>query len=249
MKKMLALTLATVMTMSLFTACGNAAQESEAPATTETAAAEAEAPAAEEEAAAEPATGTYTLYNTTGETITEIYLYESGSSDKGENLAGEGMRNNKSLVATYDGMSDTVLTLEFTTESGVTQKFETLHIEEAPIAMMSADAVAGATPISFTTPEDTGKYVINNTTGTVVTELYVYPVGEDKGENLAGEGLENEASVNVEYTGAVDSVLVVEFTMDNGETKAFETLHIEEATINLLSADAMTGATPIAFGY
>ena len=32
----------------------------------------------------------YTVYNTTGSKVTELYLYDAGSEDKGENLAGGG---------------------------------------------------------------------------------------------------------------------------------------------------------------
>ena len=238
--KKLALILVAVLTMSMFTACGSKEAATEAP---------AETPAAVEETAeAEVATGKYTVYNVTGETVNELYLYETGA-DKGENLAADGLKDTKKVELTYVGTAETTLTLEYTTESGYNAKFETLHIEEAPIALQVVDAETGATPISFSVPEGTGKYQITNTTGETVTELYVYPVDGEKGENLAGEGMEDGAAVPVEYTGAIDSVLVVEFTTETDGTKAFETLHIEEANINLLAADAMTGATPIEFTF
>ena len=43
--------------------------------------------------------------------------------------------------------------LEFTTEDGSTQSFETLHYETTPLSLKSADAAAGATPIAFAAPE------------------------------------------------------------------------------------------------
>ena len=43
--------------------------------------------------------------------------------------------------------------LEFTTEDGTTQSFDTLSYEVAPISLLSADAAAGATPIAFSAPE------------------------------------------------------------------------------------------------
>lgn len=238
--KKLSLILVAVLTMSMFTACGNKETAAEAPAKVEE--------TTETNAEAEAATGKYTVYNVTGELVNELYLYETGA-DKGENLAADGLKDTKKMELTYDGTTETVLTLEYTTESGYNAKFETLHIEEAPIALQVVDAASGATPISFGVPEGTGKYQITNTTGTTVTELYVYPVDGEKGENLAGEGMEDGAAVPVEYTGAIDSVLVVEFTTEEDGTKAFETLHIEEANINLLAADAMTGATPIEFTF
>ena len=206
------------------------------------------APAPATTAAAEMATGTYTLYNVTGEKLTELYLYETGS-DKGENRIPDGMKNNKKLVLTYDAAADAALTLEYVTESGVSAKFETLHIEEVPIAMQSVDATSGATPIRFGVPEDTGSYKLVNTTGTTVSELYVYLNGGEKGENLAGSGMEDGASVDFSITAPVDASLTVEFTTEADGTKTFETLHIENVTVNLLAADAMSGATPIQFAF
>ena len=52
-----------------------------------------------------------------------------------------------------DKQSDVTYILEFTTEDGQTQSFETLHYEVAPISLLSVDAAAGATPIAFTAPE------------------------------------------------------------------------------------------------
>jgi hypothetical protein len=43
-------------------------------------------------------------------------------------------------------------TIEFTTESGYTGKFETLSYENAPIQLISADAMTGATQIAFGAP-------------------------------------------------------------------------------------------------
>ena len=113
---------------------------------------------AEPEAPAEPTTAEYTVYNTTGSTVTELYLYDAGSDEKGDNLAGEnGLADGENTVITRDveadKQSDVTYILEFTTEDGQTQSFETLHYEVAPISLLSVDAAAGATPIAFTAPE------------------------------------------------------------------------------------------------
>lgn len=231
MRKKASALLLTLLLVSVMAGCGKTA----APAPTTT-------------AAAETATGTYTLYNVTGEKLTELYLYETGS-DKGENRIPDGMKNNKKLVLTYDAAADAALTLEYVTESGVSAKFETLRIEEVPIAMEAVDAASGATPIRFGVPEDTGSYKLVNTTGTTVSELYVYLNGGEKGENLAGSGMEDGASVDFSITAPVDASLTVEFTTEADGTKTFETLHIENVTVNLLAADAMSGATPIQFAF
>jgi len=98
-----------------------------------------------------------TVYNTTGENVTELYLYVAGSEDKGENLAGEGLADGESIVITRDveadKQADVVYVLEFTTEDGNTQSFDTLHYEVAPISLKSVDAAAGATAIAFEAPQ------------------------------------------------------------------------------------------------
>ena len=109
--------------------------------------------AASSEAAVEPAE--YTVYNTTGSTVSELYLYVVGSEDKGENLAGEGLADGENVVLTLpeDADQSAKYVLEFTTEDGTTQSFDTLGYEVAPISLLSADAAAGATPIAFSAPE------------------------------------------------------------------------------------------------
>ena len=96
-----------------------------------------------------------TVYNTTGENVTELYRYVAGSEDKGENLAADGLADGDSVVLTLpeDADKSAEYVLEFTTESGDTQSFDTLSYEVAPISLLSVDAAAGATPISFTAPE------------------------------------------------------------------------------------------------
>ena len=95
------------------------------------------------------------VYNTTGENVTDLYLYVAGSEDKGENLAADGLADGDSVVLTLpeDADKSAEYVLEFTTESGDTQSFDTLSYEVAPISLLSVDAAAGATPISFTAPE------------------------------------------------------------------------------------------------
>lgn len=90
-----------------------------------------------------------------GSTVSELYLYVSGSEDKGENLAGEGLADGENVVLTLpeDADQSAKYVLEFTTEDGTTQSFDTLSYEVAPISLLSADAAAGATPIAFSAPE------------------------------------------------------------------------------------------------
>lgn len=137
------------------TACGSSSSSTAASSTASSVASSvaASSEAASAEAAVEPAE--YTVYNTTGSTVSELYLYVAGSEDKGENLAGEGLADGENVVLTLpeDADQSAKYVLEFTTEDGTTQSFDTLSYEVAPISLLSADAAAGATPISFTAPE------------------------------------------------------------------------------------------------
>ena len=148
------------------TACGSSASSTAASSSVasssvaSSAAASSEAASSEAAAseAAEPTTAEYTVYNTTGSTVTELYLYDADSDEKGDNLAGEnGLADGENVVITRDEdadkQADMTYVLEFTTEDGQTQSFETLHYETTPISLKSVDAAAGATPIAFTAPE------------------------------------------------------------------------------------------------
>ena len=154
--RLTALGLAVGMTAAL-TACGGSASTA-ASSTASSAAASSEAASSEVASSeAEATSAEYTVYNTTGSKVTELYLYDAGSEDKGENLAGEGLADGESIVITRDveadKQADVVYVLEFTTEDGSTQSFETLHYETTPISLKSVDAAAGATPIAFAAPE------------------------------------------------------------------------------------------------
>ena len=137
------------------TACGSSSSSTAASSTASSVASSvaASSEAASSEAAVEPAE--YTVYNTTGSTVSELYLSFAGSEDKGENLAGEGLADGENVVLTLpeDADQSAKYVLEFTTEDGTTQSFDTLSYEVAPISLLSADAAAGATPIAFSAPE------------------------------------------------------------------------------------------------
>ena len=141
------------------TACGSSSSTAASSSVASSAAASSETASSEAASseAAEPTTAEYTVYNTTGSKVTDLYLYEVGAEDKGDNLAGEGLADGDSVVITRDveadKQADVTYVLEFTTEDGQTQSFETLHYEVAPISLLSVDAAAGATPIAFTAPE------------------------------------------------------------------------------------------------
>ena len=125
------------------TACGSSSSTAASSSVASSAAASSEAASSEAASseAAEPTTAEYTVYNTTGSKVTDLYLYEVGAEDKGDNVEA-------------DKQADVTYVLEFTTEDGQTQAFETLHYETTPISLKSVDAAAGATPIAFAAPEN-----------------------------------------------------------------------------------------------
>ena len=140
------------------TACGSSSSTAASSSVASSAASSEAASSEAASEAAEPTTAEYTVYNTTGSTVTDLYLYEVGAEDKGDNLAGEGLADGDSVVIARDveadKQADVTYVLEFTTEDGQTQAFETLHYETTPLSLKSVDAAAGATPIAFAAPEN-----------------------------------------------------------------------------------------------
>lgn len=109
--------------------------------------------------AAKAPTGTYTFYNKTGETVTELYLINNLTGDKGVNYAVNGFAADASCVITRTVTAEEKeagysMTVSFKTEGGYEGQFATLHIETAPITLLAADALTGATQISFFAPAE-----------------------------------------------------------------------------------------------
>lgn len=106
--------------------------------------------------AADTQVGTYTVYNKTGETVTELYIIDNVTGEKSVNYAANGFAADAMNVITTslpggeDGHGR--LTFTFKTESGYEASFATLSIEVAPITLLAADAMTGATPITFFAP-------------------------------------------------------------------------------------------------
>ena len=209
---------------------------------------------------AEEETCTYTIFNETGEKITELYVTDNTTGEKSDNYAGEeGLDKGAIIEINGTNKEGYVITLSFKTESGYEAAFETLHFETVPITLFSektvadniaaagADATSGATPLSFFAPVCT--YVVYNTTGEKITELLVTDNATGaKSDNYAGEGLADGEFVEINGTKKADYVVTLSFKTESGYEGAFTTLHFEDVPICLLAADAMTGATQIRFG-
>lgn len=211
------------------------------------------------EAAADDKTCTYLVFNTTGEKVTELYLIDNASGEKGENLAGEnGLADLASVTVTGENYEGYVKTLSFKTESGYEGAFATLHFENVSISLLPApaegtDATTGATPISFTAPTLTATYTLVNQTGEKVKEV-TFTNNVDGTAFETVKDLDKDATIaySIGYpgdkTGKESFELTLKFVTESGYEGTFATLHFETVTINLLSADAMTGATQISFG-
>ena len=208
--------------------------------------------------------GVYSITNETGEDVVYLCIADNvtGESESVTYPEGEGIENGGSCVMSFaipaneDGHHR--LTFSFKTASGYEGAFTTLSIEEAGITLLAADALTGATPIAFTEAAKSqfGTYLIRNATGMTVTELTLSDNVTGAAVSVIPEnGLQDGESVDVSYgipEGEDGSHrLTLHFTIQNGEDSftglSFDTLSIEEATIELLSPDATTGATPIRF--
>ena len=155
MKKLLALCLSALVLVG-WSSNDATTTETTAPATTE-ATVETTAPATEEATTdAIATTGKYVVTNTTGETVTELYIYQTGSEDKGTNYAEGGLADGEQVTIDVEVSEDVAegyaQTLEYVTESGRTENaFQTLHLEEANLSLLASDAdtYTSATPFSF----------------------------------------------------------------------------------------------------
>ena len=203
---------------------------------------------------------TYTVYNVTGETVTELYLTDNASGEKSENYAGEKGLANQGVVAmhgrNYEGYE---VTLSFKTESGREASFATLHFEDAPISLLAespdTDATTGATPIAFAVPDIGAEYTLVNQTGEKITSITIT-------ENVSGtelpvdsQEMDPDAEQKVAFLWPADKTdadhfsITLKFVTESGYEASFTTLHFETVKINLLAPDALTGPTPISFGF
>lgn len=151
MKKLIKLAAAGIMAASL-AACGSSSTTAAA-----TKAAESTAAAT---ATTVPTEGHYNITNATGEKVTALYVYKTGSSDKGKNYAENGLDDGASVKVDVKvdekDASGYMQTVEFTTESGDTEdSFQTLNLEEADFSLVKvADLSSSATQQNVTFNKD-----------------------------------------------------------------------------------------------
>ena len=213
---------------------------------------------AEEETAPEK-TGVYTVFNKTGEPVTELKITDNITGEENVFPIEEGkFFDEKGIAVFYVDIPENEdgehrLTLSFKTLSGREESFKTLSIEEVNIDLLATDAMTGATPIAFSMQqaEASGVYTFYNLTGENVT--YLELKDNDDGAQMGftfDDGLKPNDSFVVNYVIPADRndvTLTLKFVTESGNTSSFPTLKIEEAPISLLAIDALTGPTPISF--
>ena len=132
MKKLISVLAIAAVCISLLAGCGTAKPaettvETTVETTAETTAETTVETTVETTAAPEMQKAEYTVYNTTGAKLTELYLYAVDASDKGENLAENGIADGESIVITREATAEEAgsitYILEFTAEGMDTQKF------------------------------------------------------------------------------------------------------------------------------
>ena len=114
------------------------------------------------------------LYNTTGSKVTDLYLYEVGAEDKGDNLAGEGLADGDSVVITRDveadKQADVTYVLEFTTAGGS-------HRLHYPKPARGKSFAVGDTVTLYYDPDDPEKMYVEGDRATLGAEVLYAVIG------------------------------------------------------------------------
>jgi len=212
-----------------------------------------------EEEIAPVKTGAYTIINKTGETVTEVKITDNVTGDTNVfPFVEDVFLGQDDVVILYFDIPEAEdgehrLTLSYKTESGREETFGTLSIEEVTIDLLAPDAMTGATPIAFSMPEakQEGIYTFYNRTGEVITILNL--IDNEDGATIR-TAFNNGFAPNETYTLSFivpadreNVTLTLQFVTESGKIGIFNTLKIEEATIDLLDVDSVSGATPISF--
>ena len=201
------------------------AKETEAKAaeakTTEAAATEAAETEAEKKL---PEEAQYTIYNQTGEKVTEIKFTRN---DTGKVALDEksGLADGASTVLKIKKDSTvtdkTSFTFSFTTEGGYTAEYKTLGFEVAPMTLIAEDAKSGATPFKFEAPAEGASTEAEKATEAEATEK----VTEKATEAKATEKVTEKATEKATEAKATEKV-----TEKATEAKTTEAAETEVAT-------------------
>ena len=217
----------------------------------------------------------YTLENAMDTPISALYVYESRGQNLVPDGLKPGEQIQVDVSGYYlRTPNQTLYTVEFVA-NGETYAIRTLHVEDLFNVLYlkgtDLDAVSGATAVSFTNPDGSAQqvdeveapaedeivtrtYTLENAMDVEITELYVY---KSKGENLVPDGLQPGEQVQAEVFGYYlhtpnETLYTVEYTTEGDKfvnTYSIRTLHVEDLfeVLYLTGADAVAGATPVAF--
>jgi hypothetical protein len=122
---------------------------------------------------------------------------------------------------------------------------------EAASSSVAASSESAASSEKLTGVQNAA-YTLRNDSGAKISEVYFYVNGSEKGDNLAADGLEADATIDVAQTYDADTeeapTYTVEYVTEDGTTYVFDTLHFENATVGMVGAngteaDAAAAAT------
>ncbi|MCI6239398.1 MAG: hypothetical protein MR638_10195 [Lachnospiraceae bacterium] len=166
--------------------------------TTEAAATEAAETEAEKKL---PEEAQYTIYNQTGEKVTEIKFTRN---DTGKVALDEksGLADGASTVLKIKKDSTvtdkTSFTFSFTTEGGYAAEYKTLGFEVAPMTLIAEDAKSGATPFKFEAPAEGASTEAEKATEAEATEKVTEKATEAKAtEKITEKATEAKATEKV----------------------------------------------------
>ena len=210
------------------------AKETEAKAaeakTTEAAATEAAETEAEKKL---PEEAQYTIYNQTGEKVTEIKFTRN---DTGKVALDEksGLADGASTVLKIKKDSTvtdmTSFTFSFTTEGGYTAEYKTLGFEVAPMTLIAEDAKSGATPFKFEAPAEGAFTEAEKATESEATEKVTEKATEAKAtEKVTEKATEAKATEKVTEK-ATEAKATEKVTEKATEAKTTEAAETEAAT-------------------
>ena len=190
-------------------------------------------------------TGTYTIYNRTGETVTELYLIDNLTGEIGENYAGdEGFADGDQRMVTRtitaeEKAAGYSMTVFFKTDSGYEARYATLHIEEAPVTLLAADAMTGPTPISFFAPIEAALPELENATVEAVSMDPVKEAVLPELENATVEAVSMDPMKEA-VLPELENATVEAVSMDPMKEAVLPEL--ENATVEAVSMDPMKEA-------
>ena len=211
---------------------------------------------AEEETETRTPDGQYVFHNQSNLVVTQISLIDNDHPERVATISMEGgLQPDQStgelglfLMEGEDGKAGLALQIEF--ENGEMSIYPTVHYEKVLIEILPpVDANSGATPIAFVAYPQFGNYVIKNATGGDVTDLTISHNNGSASSVTALLPADDEFTIGFSIPADADKehCLTLSYKLADGTVQKYENLSIEDVTITLLAADAITGATPIAF--